>query len=294
MDEFQNFSTESFETILSDARKYRLNLVLANQFMTQLTDKIREGILGNVGTIMSGRLGVTDAELMEKAFSPVFNAEDLHKLANHSAIATVMMFGVPSSPFTMKLLPPMGDENPELLKTLKAYSAAQYGRPRAEVNREIDARLAASEEPKIQRPEEHEVRGAAVMTGRPVPKPVPQKNFLDSWLEKKASLEQARKTELTVAAQVGYSPASEVAKARGGSSVLGSQEPFRPVLEREANVTQVGGKKLPRGDSGASSGQNDSSVVASVDNSLKIKHDRAANSAQAKSVEEDETILRLR
>lgn len=294
VDEFQNFSTESFETILSEARKYRLNLVLANQFMTQLTDKIREGILGNVGTIMSGRLGVTDAELMEKAFSPVFNAEDLHKLANHSAIATVMMFGVPSSPFTMKLLPPMGDENPELLKTLKAYSAAQYGRPRAEVNREIDARLAASEEPKIQRPEEHEVRGAAVMTGRPVPKPVPQKNFLDSWLEKKASLEQARKTELTVAAQAGYSPASEVAKARGGSSDLGSQEPFRPVLERKANVTQVGGEKLPRGDSGASSGQNGSSVVASVDNSLKIKHDRAANSAQAKSVEEDETILRLR
>lgn len=294
VDEFQNFSTESFETILSEARKYRLNLVLANQFMTQLTDKIREGILGNVGTIMSGRLGVTDAELMEKAFSPVFNAEDLHKLANHSAIATVMMFGVPSSPFTMKLLPPMGDENPELLKTLKAYSAAQYGRPRAEVNREIDARLAASEEPKIQKPEEHEVRGAAVMTGRPVPKPVPQKNFLDSWLEKKASLEQARKTELTVAAQEGYSPASEVAKVRGGSSVLGSQEPLKPVLERRANVTQVGEEKLPRGDSGASSGQNGSSVVASVDNSLKIKHDRAANSAQAKSVEEDETILRLR
>ena len=104
VDEFQNFATESFESILSEARKYRLNLVLANQFMTQLTDKIREALLGNVGTIMSGRLGVTDAELMEKAFSPVFTAEDLHKQPNFCAIATVMMFDMPTSPFTISLL----------------------------------------------------------------------------------------------------------------------------------------------------------------------------------------------
>jgi hypothetical protein len=77
VDEFQNFATESFESILSEARKYRLNLILANQFMTQLTDKIREALLGNVGTIMSGRIGVTDAELMEKAFSPVFTARSI-------------------------------------------------------------------------------------------------------------------------------------------------------------------------------------------------------------------------
>lgn len=140
VDEFQNFATESFESILSEARKYRLNLFLANQFMTQLTDKIREGILGNVGTIMSGRLGVTDAELMEKAFAPVFQAEDLHKQGNYQAIATVMMNNLPSSPFTMALLPPMGEAKPELLETMKAYSAAKYGRTREEVEAEIKAR----------------------------------------------------------------------------------------------------------------------------------------------------------
>ena len=86
VDEFQNFSTESFESILSEARKFRLNLIVANQFMTQLTDKIREGVLGNVGTIVAGRLGVTDAELIEKVFSPTFSAEDLHKTPNHNAI----------------------------------------------------------------------------------------------------------------------------------------------------------------------------------------------------------------
>lgn len=145
VDEFQNFATESFESILSEARKYRLNLFLANQFMTQLTDKIREGILGNVGTLMAGRLGVTDAELMEKAFQPVFNAEDLHKQGNYQAIATVMMYNLPSSPFTMKLLPPMGEANAELLSTMKAYSAAKFGKTRAEVEEEIKRRWQVEE-----------------------------------------------------------------------------------------------------------------------------------------------------
>lgn len=146
VDEFQNFATESFESILSEARKYRLNLVLANQFMTQLTDKIREAILGNCGTIMAGRLGVTDAELMEKAFMPVFNAEDLHKQGNYQAIATVMMFNLPSAPFTMKLLPPMGEANPLLLETMKEYSASRYAKTREAVEAEIKKRWAAAEQ----------------------------------------------------------------------------------------------------------------------------------------------------
>ena len=69
VDEFQNFATDSFESILSEARKYRLNLILANQFMTQLTDKIREAIIGNIGTVISGRIGITDAEILQKKFA---------------------------------------------------------------------------------------------------------------------------------------------------------------------------------------------------------------------------------
>ena len=141
VDEFQNLATDSFESILSEARKFRLNLIVANQFMTQLTDKIREALLGNVGTIICGRIGITDAELMEKAFVPVFNAEDLHNQPNYHAITTVMMYDMPSKPFTMRLLPPMGTENPEVLESLKAYSATKYGRPRAEVEREINKRM---------------------------------------------------------------------------------------------------------------------------------------------------------
>ena len=199
VDEFQNFATESFESILSEARKYRLNLVLANQFMTQLTDKIREAVLGNVGTIMSGRLGVTDAELMEKAFAPVFTAEDLHKQPNFNAIATVMMFDMPTSPFTMKLIPPMGESDPELMRRMREYALSKHGRPRAEVEAEIDARLAATEEkPKPAEgvaPAAAGAAGAMTVDNAPKSSTKPKESFLDSWLRKKAELDAKAKQE---------------------------------------------------------------------------------------------------
>ncbi len=181
VDEFQNFATESFESILSEARKYRLNLFLANQFMTQLTDKIREGILGNVGTIMSGRLGVTDAELMEKAFAPVFNAEDLHKQGNYQAIATVMMYNIPSAPFTMKLLPPMGEANPELMETMKVFLATKFGRTRAEVEHEIQERWRTAEKSK-----------SAVSAPESTNSKSESGSFLDNWRKKRAEMATAR------------------------------------------------------------------------------------------------------
>ncbi|HSE61819.1 MAG TPA: type IV secretory system conjugative DNA transfer family protein [Candidatus Saccharimonadales bacterium] len=144
-DEFQNFATESFEIILSQARKYRLSLVLANQFMTQLTDKIREAIIGNVGTVISGRIGTTDAELMSKKFTPTFDAEDLTRLPNFEAVASVMINNVPSSPFSMSLIPPLGQPNEQLAQALKRLSSAKYGRPKQVVEQEIFGRLRAGE-----------------------------------------------------------------------------------------------------------------------------------------------------
>ena len=145
VDEFQNFATDSFQTILSEARKYRLNLVLANQFMTQLTDNIREAIIGNIGTVISGRIGITDAEMLQKKFAPTFDAEDLTKLPNFQTISSVMVNGVPSAAFSMSLVPPMGESKPELRDALKKLSAAKYGRPRAQVESEIFARLGAGD-----------------------------------------------------------------------------------------------------------------------------------------------------
>jgi hypothetical protein len=180
VDEFQNFATDSFESILSEARKYRLNLIVANQFMTQLTDKIREAILGNVGTILCGRLGVTDAELIVKAFSPTFTLEDLTKLANYSVICKVMMFGMPSAPFTMKFLPPMGEANEQLMNSLKEYSAVKYGKTRAEVEREINERWnRAAEEKRAAMMEIEKEESARTEAEEPESTP---KNFLNNWM----------------------------------------------------------------------------------------------------------------
>ena len=97
-------------------------------------------MLGNVGTIICGRIGVTDAELMVKAFSPTFTAEDLTKTPNFAAVAKVMMFDMPSTPFTISLPAPMGQPNDALMDNLKLLSSTKYAKTRQEVEKEIEAR----------------------------------------------------------------------------------------------------------------------------------------------------------
>lgn len=188
VDEFQNFATESFESILSEARKFRLSLVLANQFMTQLTDKIREAIIGNVGTVVSGRIGTTDAELMAKKFTPTFNAEDLTKLPNFEAVASVMINNVPSAPFSMSLIPPLGKANPQLADALKKLSSAKFGKPRAEVEQAIFKRLRSGDDERDAR------KKAALDRMKPAGPVAPSaasapatggSSFLDEWLTKR-------------------------------------------------------------------------------------------------------------
>ena len=188
VDEFQNFATDSFESILSEARKFRLNLFVANQFMTQLTDNIREGVLGNVGTIIAGRVGVTDAEMLEKVFAPTFKAEDLHKQPNYHAIATVMMYDMPTAPFTMNLLPPMGEENKEVFVSLKNYSATKYGRPIAEVEKEINERMMVKKE-NIAEDEAAKLVDSVGDMGEKEARP----NYLDKW--KKTPLKEENRGE---------------------------------------------------------------------------------------------------
>ena len=185
VDEFQNFATESFETILSEARKYHLNLILGNQFMTQLTDKIREAIIGNVGTVVSGRIGITDAEILVKKFAPTFDVEDLTKMPNYQSITSVMINNVPSAPFSMSFLPPMGQANAQLRDALKRLSAAKYGQPRSQVEQEIFTRLGAAESER--KAKEGEVRRGQDITT--VTQPAKSSSsFLDEWLAKRKQL----------------------------------------------------------------------------------------------------------
>lgn len=200
VDEFQNFATDSFATILSEARKYRLNLVLANQFMTQLTDNIRESILGNIGTVISGRLGITDAEILQKRFTPTFDAEDLTKLPNYQTIASVMINGVPSSAFSMNLIPPMVKPNPQLQDAIKKLSASKYGRPREIVEKEIFARLGAGDAARKAKLEALKKMQQGQVDGRmPAQSNVVKSSgssFLDEWLAKRQQIINAPKTDI--------------------------------------------------------------------------------------------------
>lgn len=185
VDEFQNFATDSFETILSEARKYRLSLVLGNQFMTQLKEELREAIIGNVGTTITGRIGITDAEIMVKRYAPVFDAEDLTKLPNHESVCVAQIQGVPSAPFSMSWVPPMGHANLQLNDALKRLSAAKYGHPRAQVEKEIFDRLKPPQPtPAAPSP------GAGALTGpAAASKPASSgSSFLDEWLSKRKQL----------------------------------------------------------------------------------------------------------
>jgi hypothetical protein len=141
VDEFQNFSTESFADILSQARKYHLNLIVANQFTTQLSEEIRDAVFGNVGSVVTFRVGTTDAEFLAKQFAPVFDIDDLQFLPNYNTAVRMMIGGVPVQPFSMATLPPLGNPNPQLADALKQLSAAKYGRPKAQVETEIFKRL---------------------------------------------------------------------------------------------------------------------------------------------------------
>lgn len=136
VDEFQNFATESFANILSEARKYRLNLIIAHQYIEQLDEKVAAAVFGNVGTIVCFRVGASDAEELEKEFMPDFTKEDLVTLAKYNIYLRLMIDGVASDPFSATTLPT--DNNPanNQEKIIK-LSREQYTNPRAVVEEKI-------------------------------------------------------------------------------------------------------------------------------------------------------------
>ncbi|MBU3925728.1 type IV secretion system DNA-binding domain-containing protein [Patescibacteria group bacterium] len=107
VDEFQNFATESFKDILSEARKYRLDLVLAHQYIAQMDEKVRDAVFGNVGTLITFRVGAYDAEVLEKEFEPDFGVQDIVNLGFASTYLRLMIDGVASRPFSARTLPPI-------------------------------------------------------------------------------------------------------------------------------------------------------------------------------------------
>jgi len=138
IDEFQNFSTDSFANILSEARKYRLNLILAHQYIEQLSEKVKPAVFGNVGTMVVFRVGAADAEELVKEFTPTFTEEDLVNLPKYEMYLKLMIDGISSSPFSASGLPPLPEEE-KTNNTDKVieYSRKTYASDRAVVEEKI-------------------------------------------------------------------------------------------------------------------------------------------------------------
>jgi len=137
IDEFQNFATESFVNILSEARKYRLALILGHQYITQMDETVRDAVFGNVGTLISFRVGAEDAEFLEKEFAPDFTVEDLVNLGKYNIYLKLMIDGLAGRPFSAQTLPPFSKlEKSNIDKIIKVFRE-RYGTPRKEVEEKI-------------------------------------------------------------------------------------------------------------------------------------------------------------
>jgi len=142
VDEFQNFATDSFASILSEARKYRLNLIIAHQYIGQLVTeqdtKVRDAVFGNVGTLLIFRVGAADAEFLEKEFTPEFTIEDLVNLPNREIYLKLMVDGVTCRPFSASTLPPIQIKSiPDCAERIMLNSRRLYSRDMKEVEEEI-------------------------------------------------------------------------------------------------------------------------------------------------------------
>ena len=137
VDEFQSFANESFADILSEARKYKLNLTIAHQYIEQMSEEVRAAVFGNVGTMITFRVGAFDAETLEKEFAPQFTAEDLVNLGFAQIYLKLMIDGVSSMPFSATTMPPIKEPEKSSRQEVIDMSRAQFAMKRAEVEQDV-------------------------------------------------------------------------------------------------------------------------------------------------------------
>ncbi len=268
VDEFQNFVTDSFANILSEARKYRLNLIIAHQYIGQLATKdstvVRDAIFGNVGTMIIFRIGATDADFLEKELEPEFTIEDVVNLPNRQIYLKLMVDGVTSRPFSANTLPPLAvttlDNNHEEVIEM---SRKLYSKPKREVEEEISRWSGlATERPIIERKfggeknEGREIRGTRPAFGREGFKkfthaghlgeigiefePPRRKTFgeVKAPLKKEISLEELKKPDLVN--PVRNSPAQRDAISNGVKKSPEQKEPaIKEFAKKSINENQI-------------------------------------------------------
>jgi len=154
VDEFQNFATESFASILSEARKYRLSLILAHQYIAQMEETVRDAVFGNVGSLVTFRVGAEDAEFLEKELSPEFFATDIVNLAKYNIYLKLMIDGIAGRPFSATTLPPFRPEKESNKEKIINASRERYGTARSIVEEKISkwTGMIKTQDPKRENP----------------------------------------------------------------------------------------------------------------------------------------------
>ncbi len=137
VDEFQNFATESFANILSEARKYRLGLTLGHQYITQMEETVRDAVFGNVGTMIVFRVGAEDAEFLEKEFAPNLTANDIVNLGKYNIYTKLMVNGIAGDPFSADTLPPPDMPEKSEKEAIINFSRKEYSGEREKIEEEI-------------------------------------------------------------------------------------------------------------------------------------------------------------
>lgn len=277
VDEFQNFSTDSFADILSEARKYRLNVIVANQFTTQLSEEVRDAVFGNVGTVVTFRVGTNDAEFLAKQFAPVFDIDDMQFLPNYNTAVRMLIGGVPVQPFSMATLPQLGQPNKQLADALKQLSAAKYGRAKAVVEAEIFKRMET--QPRLgagtPRPgsSPFDSLGLPPASASSQPSPLSPKpsssgsSFLDEWLAKRKGGSPAQAgTAPAYAATTSAPPANLVSPSAQRSAPAAVKDELEPPPK-----TNMGELKIKR--DGNSSYDNEASGPSGDGEAIHIDKD---------------------
>ncbi len=270
VDEFQNFTTDSIATILSEARKYGLNLIVANQFTTQLSEEIRSAVFGNVGTVVSFRIGQDDVESLGRYFQPVFGPDDLLRVPNWNTIVRTLVNGVPTQPFSMATLPPLGKPNPQLGKALRQLTYAKYGRPKSKVEAEIFARLSTEDAPatgigsparRMTSAQPNPLKSSAASTASGGS----GSSFLDEWLAKRkakpnsqlaakkpasSSPVSQKSSEPTVAQSDAATPATRPVQAQGPQATQQAASSTASNDSKDAATSTSGSTEPKKKDSG--------------------------------------------
>ena len=190
VDEFQNFANETFAEILSEARKYKLNLVIAHQYVEQMEEQVRSAVFGNVGTTVSFRVGPFDAEVLETVFAPEFTKEDIVNLGKTQIYLSLMIDGVGSRPFSAITIPPIEPPPRSNRSEVIETSRTQFAAPRAKIEEALFAELRLTDEyvepePKKEVPRRQEAnrdrtpKKQSQQQNRPKPQTPPQKSSED-------------------------------------------------------------------------------------------------------------------